>query len=282
MVSSTDVPDYELPSLTSLSATVPPDLDIKKVTQDWFTAFSNAVELKDPEAIINLLLPNSFWRDFLSLTWDFRTLCGHENILRFLQDQLPLMSMKNIRLKEEYLNLQQPYPDIVWINTLFNFETQVGLASGIVRLVPTQSGEWRAYVVFTNLEDLKGFPEQIGPLRNPLPNHGLWQHTRQRVSEFKDEDPKVVIVGGGQSGLDISARLKAVGVSALIIERNPRIGDSWRNRYEALCLHDPVCELIFDFSHCHSIYLRSLTLSSSGYDHMPYMPCVDLAFSSSG
>ena len=263
MVSCTDIPEHELPSLSRLSATVPLDLDIKKVAQDWFAAFSNAAELKDSKAIVNLLLPDSFWRDFLSLTWDFRTLHGHEKILQFLQDQLPVMTMKNIRLKEEYLGLEQPYPDVVWINALFDFETQVGLASGIIRLVPTQSGEWKAYVVFTNLEELKGFPEQIGPLRNPLPNHGMWQHERQRTSEFIDKDPKVVIIGGGQSGLDISARLKAIGVSALIIERNPRVGDSWRNRYEALCLHDPVCERAFNLSHCH--YLRSLTLALSRF-----------------
>jgi putative flavoprotein involved in K+ transport len=31
-------------------------------------------------------------------------------------------------------------------------------------------------------------------------------------------------------------------VPSLVLEQNPRIGDNWRNRYEALCLHDPVCE----------------------------------------
>lgn len=41
------------------------------------------------------------------------------------------------------------------------------------------------------------------------------------------------------SGLMTAARLKALGVTALIIERNPRIGDNWRGRYEALSLHLP-------------------------------------------
>ena len=35
----------------------------------------------------------------------------------------------------------------------------------------------------------------------------------------------------------------------IIVEKNPRAGDSWRNRYKSLCLHDPVW-----------------------YDHMPYIP----------
>lgn len=37
----------------------------------------------------------------------------------------------------------------------------------------------------------------------------------------------------------LGARLKALGVNALIVERNKRIGDNWRGRYEALSLHLP-------------------------------------------
>jgi cation diffusion facilitator CzcD-associated flavoprotein CzcO len=37
----------------------------------------------------------------------------------------------------------------------------------------------------------------------------------------------------------MAARLQALGVSTLIIEKNKRIGDNWRNRYEALSLHFP-------------------------------------------
>ena len=48
------------------------------------------------------------------------------------------------------------------------------------------------------------------------------------------------IAGAGQGGLSIAARLKQLGVEALIIDRNPRIGDNWRNRYHQLVLHDSV------------------------------------------
>lgn len=36
----------------------------------------------------------------------------------------------------------------------------------------------------------------------------------------------------GQSGLALAARLKALGVSALIVDKSPQVGDSWRQRYE--------------------------------------------------
>lgn len=33
-----------------------------------------------------------------------------------------------------------------------------------------------------------------------------------------------------------------LGINALVVERHQRIGDNWRKRYAALCLHDPICE----------------------------------------
>lgn len=108
------------------------------------------------------------------------------------------------------------------------------------------STEWKAYIVFTNLESLKGFPEKIGSLREQNPLHGGWTEKRDREREFADEGaaPTVIVVGGGQAGLQMAARLKVMGVPTLVVEKQARVGDQWRNRYEALCLHDPVCELM--------------------------------------
>jgi putative flavoprotein involved in K+ transport len=61
--------------------------------------------------------------------------------------------------------------------------------------------------------------------------------------------PYCLIVGGGQGGIGLGARLKRIGVPALIIDTHERAGDAWRKRYKSLCLHDAVW-----------------------YDHMPYLP----------
>ena len=58
----------------------------------------------------------------------------------------------------------------------------------------------------------------------------------------------MVIIGGGQGGIALGARLRQLGVPTIIVERNERPGDSWRKRYKSLCLHDPVW-----------------------YDHLPYL-----------
>jgi len=59
----------------------------------------------------------------------------------------------------------------------------------------------------------------------------------------------VLVVGGGQAGLGIAARLTHLGVDTLIVDRHTRIGDNWRKRYHSLTLHNEV-------------YVN----------HMPYMP----------
>jgi putative flavoprotein involved in K+ transport len=49
----------------------------------------------------------------------------------------------------------------------------------------------------------------------------------------------VLVVGAGQAGLAAGHRLRAAGVRCELIERNLRIGDSWRQRYDSLSLFTP-------------------------------------------
>ncbi|KAJ7930009.1 hypothetical protein B0H13DRAFT_2228389 [Mycena leptocephala] len=236
-----------LPTLDRLGVIIPDELDPKKIATEWFKLFCSAVESGNVEAIVALFAEGALWRDILALTWDFRTFQG-PTLQKFLADRLAEAEMSTFKLKDEYLDLKRPYPDLAWIEAMFTFETRIGLGSGVFRLIPQKDGEWKAHCMFTNLEDLKGFPEKIGPLRDFAPNHGKWEEARRRASAFEAGDPTVLIVGGGQSGLGLAARLRCLDVSVLVVEKNARVGDNWRNRYEALCLHDPVW-----------------------YDHMPYL-----------
>ncbi|KAF8734332.1 hypothetical protein AX14_003424 [Amanita brunnescens Koide BX004] len=243
------LPVPPLPTLPILNATVPSNLDIEKVASEWLDSLSKAIDSNNPDDAAGLFVEDSWWRDMLALTWDFRTFHGVPAIRTFLCDRIGSTHPRAFKLRKDYLGLQRPYEDLAWINAFFDFETDTGFGFGIFRLVPTATGEWKAHVVYTNLEDLKGFPEKIGALRNSEPNHGHWEEDRNREKEFKTSDPVVLVIGGGQSGLEVAARLKSLEIPTLVIERSERIGDSWRNRYEALCLHDSVW-----------------------YDHMPYLP----------
>ena len=243
-----EIPNVPLPTLDRLGSSVPPDLDARKVATEWFSLFSAATSSRDVQAVASLFVLDAFWRDILALTWDFRSFSGLPAIVQLLSDRLGTVHPTGFVLRDDAsLGLQKPFEDIAWISLMFDFETDVGIASGITRLVPTANGEWKAYVVFTNLEGLKGFPEKIGHLRNDDMAPGMWAEDRKRQSEFITndgmvQDPVVVIVGGGQCGLGLAARLKSYDVPTLVVEKNERVGDNWRNRYDALCLHTPVCE----------------------------------------
>jgi len=257
-----------IPTLDRLQAKIPLNLNVNEVTTAWFNSFSEYVEIDNIDGILSIFVQDSYWRDILALTWDFRTFAGATRIKRFLMDRLLSANMTTLKLREDFIGLQHPYPDVAWIQAMFTFETNIGFGSGIFRLVPTASGEWKGHCMFTNLEDLRGFPERIGDLRNNNSAHGNWTEQRLRELEFEGGDPVVLICGGGQSGLELAARLKTLDVPTLVVEKNERIGDNWRNRYESLCLHDPVCE--FEMYQPRQYVLTP----RSGYHHMPYIPCV--------
>ncbi|KIL55508.1 hypothetical protein M378DRAFT_1042155 [Amanita muscaria Koide BX008] len=236
------IPVPPLPTLAKLNVSLSDDLDVPKIASQWLDALSSMLESNSPKTGVgDLFLADSWWRDMLSLTWDFRTFRGISSITTFLEARIKLMNPRRFKLRHDsLLGLERPYDDIAWINAWFDFETDTGTGLGIFRLVPVATGEWKAHTVFTNLEDLKGFPERIGPMRNAKPNHDNWEIGRNREIGFEQADPVVLVVGAGHSGLDVAARLKAYDVQTLIVERNERIGDNWRNRYDTLCLHDPV------------------------------------------
>ena len=219
---------------------LPESLDPVAVADEWFRAFAPLVECGDVAGILSLLTEDSFWRDGLALTWDLRTFDGPRKIERFLGDRLKAVRLGNFRLGDP--NLVDNSPVAVWIQSAFTFDIgDYGFGAGVVRLVPTLTGEWKGYTIYTSLSGLRDHPELLGKHRNQLPDHGRWLERRQREMEFVDDEPYVLVVGGGHGGIHIAARLKHLSVPTLVVERNAKIGDNWRNRYDMLCLHDPVC-----------------------------------------
>jgi hypothetical protein len=228
----------------------PQDIDAAQVTTDWLASFAGCLSSNNIDAALDLFIPTCYWRDLLAFTWNFRTLDGPERINNMLKERLAITKPTSFNNKVDYLTgVQNVAPDLVWVQSSFLFDTDVGHCSGIFRLVPLPNGIWKCYCMFTNLDGLKGFPEKLGHHRYPLPNHGQWLSARQEELEFKTNNPPVLIIGGGHSGLSVAARLKCLGVQSLVVEKNTRVGDTWRKRYQALCLHDPVW-----------------------YDHLPYLP----------
>jgi putative flavoprotein involved in K+ transport len=53
------------------------------------------------------------------------------------------------------------------------------------------------------------------------------------------EQTDVLVVGAGQSGLALGYHLRRRGREVLLVDRNDRIGDSWRTRWDSLKLYSP-------------------------------------------
>ncbi|KAG9632178.1 FAD/NAD(P)-binding domain-containing protein, partial [Aureobasidium melanogenum] len=93
-------------------------------------------------------------------------------------------------------------------------------------------------------DEIKGHEESTGARRaHGGQNSSIganWFERRQTTFDFVDSEPTALIIGAGQAGLNLAARLQALGLSTLIVDRQARVGDNWRSRYRTLVTHDPV------------------------------------------
>jgi putative flavoprotein involved in K+ transport len=211
----------------------------------WLTRFDEALTHGDAAGAAELFAPESFWRDLVGFTWNITTVEGRAGVKDMLEHTLERTNPRGWRVTGEPTSADGV--DEAWLE----FETEVGRCSGHVRLI-----DGRAWTLLTALDELKGYEESLGSRRPKGVEHGAhterhtWLEDRRREAEELGHttQPYVVVVGGGQGGVALGARLRQLRVPAIIVEQNARPGDSWRKRYKSLCLHDPVW-----------------------YDHLPYV-----------
>jgi cation diffusion facilitator CzcD-associated flavoprotein CzcO len=220
--------------------------DISVAAESWLSQFENALE--HPDELGALFHGESYWRDVLALSWNIQTINGAEAILKELKARSRSATPKNFQIDPDRATPRRvTRAGTNSIEIMFKFETAVGRGNGILRLTPdTADGKLKAWTLLTTLEELKGFEERLGVARPRGDAYSRdfrgpnWLDLRKASAEYADHDPAVLIIGGGQSGLSIAARLKQLNVDTLIIDRGLRIGDNWRKRYHALTLHNQV------------------------------------------
>jgi cation diffusion facilitator CzcD-associated flavoprotein CzcO len=223
--------------------------DLAAAAANWLAQFEGALAKPDDVALKTLFHPDSHWRDVLALSWDFQTVSGADAILRELNAHAGRARPAGFAIDPD-----RAAPRMVTragtpaIEAMFKFETAIGRGSGIVRLIPdaNDGNALKAWTLLTTLEQLKGFEEQLGTARPRGQSYSRdfrgpnWLDLRKSAAGYTDRDPVVLVVGGGQAGLSIAARCKQLQLDTLIVDREARVGDNWRNRYHALTLHNQV------------------------------------------
>lgn len=215
----------------------------------WFADFQSALERQDIDASMALFDADGYWRDLVAFTWNICTQEGPDAIRAMLQARLADVKPTAFAVEGQATEAGGV------IDAWFTFETAVARGRGHLRLK-----DGKAWTLLTTMTELKGFEERKGAHRIKGAEHGVHPGRKTWLEEREhelatlgiSEQPYVVIVGGGQGGIALGARLRKLGVPAIILEKNAKPGDSWRNRYKSLCLHDPVW-----------------------YDHLPYLPFPD-------
>jgi putative flavoprotein involved in K+ transport len=220
------------------------DVSDTATAQRWLSDFAAALTSADSAAIAALFAEECYWRDILAFTWDLHTTTGAAAIARRLLPMLNTAAPRNLQLAKG----RTPPRAVTRAGTsclevIFTFETAVGPCNGVVRLV-TEGGRPRAWTLMTALDEIRGHEDPANGKRwqdvDWKRNFGgeNWADRRRQAAAFAGRDPAVLVVGAAQAGLMIAARLSLLGVDTLVIDREQRVGDSWRRRYHALTLHN--------------------------------------------
>jgi cation diffusion facilitator CzcD-associated flavoprotein CzcO len=224
------------------------------LVEQWLDLLDAALQSASEASITSLFAHDSHWRDLLAFTWSITPKQGAKDIAALMAAQQATTKARGFAIAEERTaprRLQRAGLDV--IEGIFQFETAVGRGFGVVRLLANDPS--KAFQLMTSLHELKGFEEKIGK-RRPTGeafsrNFGgtNWKEQRIASEAYTDREPTVLIAGGGQAGLSLAATLVRIGVDTLVVDKFPRVGDCWRQRYHSLALHN-----------------------DTSFNHLPYMP----------
>lgn len=230
--------------------TTPPDNDITvsdemltTAAHHWLARLGQILRQGDPDSYGTVFAPDAWWRDLLAFSGDLRSLHTSDAIGPMITTAAAL-EVSDLELDPRVapaLTSGDTEPPVAQI--LFGLTTRMGRVRAVARLTPGGDGVWRASTLLTELDALHGHEPATGrrrPHSGPDSGAPADRHTGRTPQASAVDEPEVVVIGAGHSGLGLAAHLKTLGVPTLVVDRNARIGDNWRNRYDSLVLHDPV------------------------------------------
>ena len=209
----------------------------------WVRAFDAALRARSEQALSECFAGDSHWRNLLGISWYFATFSGRATLVRELLERSRDVAATNFRIDTALL---VPRGAVVAgrevIEAVIRFDTANGPGFGAVRLLPSPDGGVQAWTISTTLDFDRICATRAGD--RVATSHirdfaeADWIERRRERAAYRDRDPDVLVVGGGHTGISAAVEVQRLGQSALVVDREERIGDNWRLRYRGLKLHN--------------------------------------------
>jgi putative flavoprotein involved in K+ transport len=216
---------------------------IRDTAGRWVAAFDAALRNRSEAGLRDCLAPDSHWRNLFGISWYFATFSGRDTLVRELLARAGDAGAANFTIDAALLAPRQAtVAGRAVIEAIIRFDTANGPGVGAIRLLPTSDGGAQAWTISTTLDF-----DRICAARNreraPVSHvrdfsETDWLAQRRERAEYRDRDPDVLVVGGGHTGISAAIEIQRMGLSALVVDREERIGDNWRLRYRGLKLHN--------------------------------------------
>lgn len=210
----------------------------------WLSRLESVLAGGNPSDLKSIFMEDGWWRDLIAVTWDIRAFAGIDAIIEEVGSRAAAVGFSDFRVSPGKPPRFQGEGAQMHLLVFFDFETAIAHCRGVARLFPASEGQYRAWTVMTEMVDLVGHEvrstsvDDIASMDFSSGGRVDYYGQVEARREFADSDPEVLVVGGGHSGLMLAAHLEHLGLPTLVVEKNPRIGDNWRNRYTGLSLHD--------------------------------------------
>ncbi|OGM45374.1 hypothetical protein ABOM_005627 [Aspergillus bombycis] len=117
----------------------------------------------------------------------------------------------------------------------FRAEAPAATCNGKMLLLPTRTEpeneqtaiRWMIWISSTRLTSLDVQPE----------DESLLQLLSRQFDNLEDFETDVFIMGGGNVAVTLCARLRALGIESLMVDKNPYPGDNWALQYDCMKFH---------------------------------------------
>ena len=174
-----------LPQLVLHDDSTRDSIDPGSIAKTWLENLQTKLSQDQLGDVSDLFIDDSWWRDIVGLSWNITTKRGTNEISQYLQSQAAKSGFGQFNVIGQGA-LQPRLSDmggLIWIESGFTFDTKAGTGRSIVRLANVGPLKWKAWIVHTTLDELKGFPE----------------HSPQEKSNngYKTKDTQVLIIGAG-------------------------------------------------------------------------------------